>query len=156
MSDGDVATPDLSFLLGVWTGVGRGLWAADPPFSYRERAEFARPAGTYLTYAQSTTAADGRRPLHAETGYLRPGTDGTVELVVAQPTGLVEVHTGTVDGHHLSLRSTLVQGAPRALQVTSVARRIWVDGDHLRYQLDLATGDEALAPHLEGELDRIG
>lgn len=48
-----------------------------------------------------TAGIDGR-PLHVETGYLRPA--GRVELVVVQPTGIVEGSLDTGDGIALRLR----------------------------------------------------
>jgi hypothetical protein len=163
VSDGSPLHPELpvhpelealSFLLGVWEGEGRGLWSADPAFVYLERTEITAP-GPYLAYRQQTTTADGARRLHAEVGYLRPGPDGTVELVLVQPTGLAEVHTGTVGPGRLELRSLSVVAAPRALPVTAVTRTVEVDGDRLRYRVRIAMRDEPLADHLEAVLRRV-
>jgi hypothetical protein len=144
----------LSFLLGTWEGDGRGLWTGDgPPFEYRERVSLAGGERPFLTYHQSTWAADGK-PLHTEAGYLRPVTEGSVEFVVAQPTGIVEVHAGAVREGRVELRSVRVEHAPTALNVTEVTRTMWVVGDELSYEVALAMNDEDLAPHLAGTLHR--
>ncbi|MHB1711154.1 MAG: heme-binding beta-barrel domain-containing protein [Acidimicrobiales bacterium] len=145
----------LMFLLGEWKGVGQGLWSADPVFRYREKAEFTHQGGPFVTYRQTTSSLDGSRTLHAETGYLRPLPDGSLELVLAQPTGLVEVHTGTVVGYRIALRSVGIGRTPTALEVTDVARVIEVRDDALTYQLELAMHREQLAPHLAGRLQRV-
>ena len=44
-----------------------------------------------IAYAQKTWKLSSGEPMHAESGYWRPKPDGTVEVVIAQSTGLVEV-----------------------------------------------------------------
>lgn len=44
-----------------------------------------------ISYSQKTWKLDSREPMHAESGYWRPKPDGTIEVVIAQSTGLVEV-----------------------------------------------------------------
>lgn len=146
----------MGFLLGVWEGEGRGLWSSDPVFRYRERVEFTEQGGPFIAYRQSTSTLEGDRKLHAEAGYLRPGPDQSLEMVLAQPTGLVEVHTGRVTGQRIALRSVSVGRSPRAVAVTDVARVIEVTGPVLAYHLDLAMNGEPLAAHLEARLHREG
>jgi hypothetical protein len=143
----------LSFLLGAWTGEGRGLWDSDDPFIYSERVFFTSDGRPFVSYTQATWAPDGR-PLHSETGYLRPGPEGRIELVLAQPTGIVEVDTGSESQGVIELRSVAVQRTPSALPVREVSRRLLVTGDTLSYELAIAMNDEKLAPHLTGSLTR--
>ena len=44
-----------------------------------------------IAYAQKTWKLSSGEPMHAESGYWRPKPDGTIEVVIAQSTGLVEV-----------------------------------------------------------------
>lgn len=148
------AVESLSFLLGTWEGEGCGLWSADPVFRYRERVDFTEQDGPFVTYRQQTTTLDRSRRLHTEIGYLRPGPESTVELVLAQPTGLVEVHAGRVIDQRIELRSLLVGRAPRAVAVTDVTRTIHVSDTTYFYELGLAMNDEPVAPHLAGRLER--
>lgn len=144
----------LSFLLGTWRGEGRGDYPTIAPFTYTEEIVFGSiPGKPFVTYLQKTKGADGT-PLHTESGYLRSPAEGVVEFVVAQPTGLTEVHTGTIEGHHLDLASTEVGVTPAAKDVEAVERRIWVDGDTLRYELDMAAVGQPMAFHLEASLHR--
>jgi hypothetical protein len=144
----------LAFLLGAWEGEGRGLWAADEPFRYRERVDYCDEGGPFVTYRQETWTLGGERSLHRESGYLRAGQGRSVEMVLAQPTGLVEVHEGRLSGQRIELRSIVVGCTPRALRVTDTSRSLSVSGDQLRYELALAMNHEALSPHLEGHLRR--
>lgn len=98
----------VAFLLGVWEGEGHGLWPAEPRFRYRERVEMTHQGNPFMAYHQTTTTPDAARSLHTEAGYLRPGAAGTVEMVIAQPTGLVEVHAGSITDQSLRLESMTV------------------------------------------------
>lgn len=141
------------FLLGTWEGTGRGLWPSTSPLRYRERLAFTEDGRPFICYQQATSAEDGR-PLHTESGYLRLLPGGSAELVVTQPTGIVEIHHGTRQGSHVQFRSELVAHTPTALNVTGVARSVQVDGDQYRYKVWIAMNGEPLAPHLEGLLER--
>ena len=44
-----------------------------------------------IAYSSKTWKLSSGEPMHAESGYWRPKPDGTVEVVIAQSTGLVEV-----------------------------------------------------------------
>ncbi|MHB8620414.1 MAG: nitrobindin family protein [Chloroflexota bacterium] len=147
------ALEPLRFLLGAWRGEGRGLWAADPPFRYREEAQFTAPPGKpFLVYAQRTWAADDGRPMHMETGYLRPGDGKTLEFVIAQPTGFAEVQTGSLDGQRLRLAVASLGKSPSALNVTGIERDVWREGDTIRYLVRMAMNGEPLADHLAATL----
>jgi hypothetical protein len=114
------------------------------------------PGSPFVAYHQSTTSADGARRLHTEAGFIRSVGDDTVEMVVAQATGLVEVLTGSTVGAALRLESQQVGRTPTALAVTQVVRVLEVAGDLLTYQVNMGMNGEAPAPHLSGRLVRVG
>jgi hypothetical protein len=145
----------VAFLLGIWEGEGQGLWPAEPQFRYLERIEMTHQGSPFVAYRQTTRTLDGTRSLHAESGYLRPGVEGTVEMVVAQPTGLVEVHSGGVSQQRLWLESLSLGRTPTALPVTKVIRKIEVSGSVLTYRVDMAMSDEPVSPHLAARLHRV-
>ncbi len=149
--------PDLEpirFLVGSWSGDGHGQYPTIEPFRYTEEASFIPgPLKPFLSYTQRTRAEDGS-PLHAEMGYVRMTPAGP-ELVVAQPTGLVEIHRGVLEGTSVEFRSLTVQSSPTAKAVREVVRRLTVDDDALRYILDMAYDEVSLTLHLEATLRRM-
>jgi nitrobindin-like protein len=82
------------------------------------------------------------------------GTD--VELVVAHPSGIVEVGEGRLDGGTIRLRSTVVGRTSTAKAVTAVERDLVVHGDELLYDLRMAAMGCPMTHHLHGELRRTG
>jgi len=143
----------LAFLVGAWRGEGRGLWNAATPFRYLEEVVFAAPPGKpFLSYTQRTWALDDGRPMHAEAGFLRPGDGHAVEFVLAQPTGFAEVQVGPLEGWQLTLHAASLGRSPTALNVTAIERRIWREGDALRYLVRMAMNGEPAADHLSAEL----
>lgn len=145
----------LAFLAGTWRGEGEGRYPTIASFRYGEEVTFTAPPGKpFLAYGQKTWDLVDSRPLHTESGYLRPVDEGA-EFVVAQPTGVVEIHTGRVTGRILELRATLVGVSPTAKQVDSVERNLEVTGDVLRYELFMGAVGQPHQIHLEAELHRI-
>lgn len=142
----------LAFLLGTWTGEGRGEYPTISPFGYRETVTFAQVGKPFLAYTQRTVATEDGRPLHSETGYLRSPRPGWLELVVAHPTGLVEVDEGPFEGSTLRLRSKLVAGTGTAKEVTAVERDFEFEPGIMRYSLRMAAVGLPLSHHLEAEL----
>lgn len=54
-----------------------------------------------IAYSQKTWKLSSGEPMHAESGYWRPKPDGTIEVVIAQSTGLVELQV--VSSYYLSI-----------------------------------------------------
>jgi glutaredoxin len=153
--------PDLAVLaplLGEWSGPGHGSYPSIEDFDYIETLHLGHAGKPFLTYAQRTVHASDGRALHVETGYLRPAGAGRVELVVSQPTGIVEVHEGSLDmtGDTLEIRlgSRFVGLTSSAKEVTYVERALGLDRDVLHTTLAMAAVGNPLTHHLASELRR--
>jgi hypothetical protein len=148
----------LARLIGTWVGEGEGLYPTIDPFRYREEVQFGHAGKPFLAYRQATVNLATGQPAHAEAGYLRAVAPGHVELVLAHPTGIVEISQGEVldepDGLALHLVSDTVLATPTAKDVTAVERRLSLAGDVLRYQVAMAAVGQPLQHHLSAELHR--
>jgi hypothetical protein len=61
-----------------------------------------------------------------------------------------------VEGSRITLESTGVLDVPSAASVRTVRRTWWLDGDVLRYDLEMEALDQPMSWHLTGELRRAG
>jgi len=142
-------------LVGTWSGDGHGDYPTIESFDYLETVVFGAVLGKpFLAYGQRTRHAAEDRPLHAESGYLRPTPTEGAELIVAQPTGIAEVYEGTWDGTVLDLRATTIARTSTAKRVEALRRRFVLEGDLLSYDLWMAHGDTPETHHLAASLRR--
>ncbi|MBO0729708.1 MAG: FABP family protein [Acidimicrobiaceae bacterium] len=150
----------LAVLLGSWSGRGRGDYPTIARFAYAETVSFGHVGKPFLAYTQRTTDAGDGRPLHGESGYWRVPAPGRLELVLAHPTGVVEVDEGTIERVTpeqlvVKLASVAMEGTATAKSVTAIERVLSIEGDVLRYRLRMAAVGLPLTDHLEAELHRL-
>ncbi|WP_406231457.1 peroxynitrite isomerase [Nocardia sp. NBC_01009] len=148
----------LAPLLGTWRGPGHGEYPTIEPFDYVEEIKFGHLGRPFLTYRQRTRSADGSRPMHAETGYLRCPQPDRVELILAHPTGITEICEGALsvtDGEvHIELDSTSIGRSSTAKLVTALGRSIRLSGDTIDYTLRMAAVGQDFQHHLAATLHR--
>jgi hypothetical protein len=149
----------LAPLLGTWEGTGSGTYPTIDDFSYIESITFTHMGKPFVAYTQRTRHPDSGLPMHAESGYLRVPVPGSIEIVMAQPTGLAEIYEGAVVGGDVPLvidvRSTVIASTSSAKEVAMTERTISVTGDELHYTFRMAAVGQPLQHHLAASLWRI-
>jgi hypothetical protein len=163
MAPGPELHPDVAVLaplLGTWEGSGTGEYPTIDDFAYLESITFSHVGKPFVAYIQRTRHPDSGSPMHAESGYLRIAAPGSIEIVMAQPTGLVEIYQGAVAGDTgplvIDVRSTSIGATPTAKEVTITERTISVTGDDLHYTFRMAAVGQPLQHHLGASLRRAG
>lgn len=149
-------------LIGTWEGSGNGEYPTIDDFSYLETITFSHNTKPFVAYTQRTRHPTSGLPMHAESGYLRVPAPGSIEIVMAQPTGLTEVYEGAIasgDARHgplvIDVRSTTIAATTSAKEVTITERTISVSGDLLHYTFRMAAVGQPLTHHLSATLHRI-
>ncbi|MBD0708177.1 MULTISPECIES: FABP family protein [unclassified Streptomyces] len=148
-------------LLGTWTGRGHGGYPTlDADFAYAQEVAFSHDGRPFLHYEARAWLIDAEgtplRPAARETGWWRLKPGGVVEALISQPTGIVEIMTGTVRNGNVDLGTDSVALAPTAKRVDATRRRyLLADDGTLDFTHDLAAVGEPLGHHLTARLRRV-
>jgi hypothetical protein len=170
-SDTPLALVPLAWLIGRWEGAGvLGHPARGEDTRFGQAVEFTHDGRDFLSYTATSWALDEdgqtTTPLDVETGYWRPQPIAAVaapgqpvpvdlEVLLAHPTGVVEVLVGTVTGPRIELSTDVVARTTTAHEYTA-ARRMYglVEGD-LLWALDVAADGVPMRSYASARLKRV-
>jgi hypothetical protein len=155
----------LAWLLGSWAGAGVvGYPTLQAEARFGQEVDFAHDGRPFLSYASRTWLLDDAgekvRPLAAENGFWRPGGPAAsggidVEVLLAHPSGIVEIYLGTADGARVDLATDVVARASTAKEYTAATRLYGlVEGD-LLWAMDMAAVGQPLQAHSSARLKRV-
>ncbi|MFZ5869043.1 MAG: FABP family protein [Actinomycetota bacterium] len=176
-SDTPPALVPLAWLIGRWEGAGVVGYPTMEEVRFGQEVEFRHDGRPFLHYRSQAWLLDDDgnqvRPLASETGYWRvpqppaeepahaelnpeaqqPGTE--IEVLLAHPTGFVEIYLGRVAGPRIDLVTDLVARTSTAKEYTSAQRMYGlVEGD-LMWVMDMAAVGHELQPHASARLKRV-
>ena len=107
--------PDLApiaWMIGRWEGNGKAAYPGIEGFDFGQQIDFAHNGGNYLHYLSQMFEVDDDgmaiRPLDMETGFWRPQSDGSLEVVMCNPAGYAEVWYGSITGSKIELATDAV------------------------------------------------
>lgn len=161
----------LAWLLGRWEGAGVVGYPTIEERRFGQEIEFRHDGRPFLHYRSQAWLLDDDgnqvRPLASETGYWRvvvpddveaaakeaAGID--VEVLLAHPTGVVEVYTGRATGGRVDLSTDVVARTVTAKEYTAAQRMYGlVDGD-LLWVMDMAAMGQPMTSHASARLKKL-
>ncbi len=151
--------------IGQWRGRGRGGFPTIEDFDYAQEIRISHDGRPFLHYESRAWILDEEskpvRPAMREVGWLRPvledgrATD-EVEALLANPTGIMELYLGRVNGTQLEMATDAVLRTSSAKEVTAGHRLYGIVDGALLYAQDMAAVGHGLSPHLSARLIRVG
>ncbi|MDQ6875529.1 MAG: FABP family protein [Actinomycetota bacterium] len=145
-------------LVGRWRGTGTVEYPTIESREYAQDLRFSHDGRPFLAYRSRSWIidADGRpvRPAAREVGWWRPQPDDNFEVLLAHPTGIVEVYYGRVDGTRFELATDAVVRTASAKKVTANTRLYGIVDGALLYRADMAAVGQPLQSHLAARLVR--
>jgi hypothetical protein len=150
-------------LVGVWRGEGEVVYPTiDGPFHFGQQITVAHDGRPFLSWEARSWLLDGPggavvRPAAREVGWWRPQPDGTIELLLAHQTGVIELYYGASRSQtSWELQTDALARTASAKEVTGATRLYGIveDGD-LAYVEERAMVGQPLQPHTSARLQRI-
>ena len=150
-------------LLGEWHGEGvlSGTAAGSgSDVRFGQWIRFGHDGRGFLAYDSRTwkLTDDGAIVGHdvRESGFLRPGSDDDVELLVASPDGLLELYLGAArTTTSWEFTSDVIARTPDGPDVVKAVRLYGLVEGSLMYAIDRAGSDAELRPVMSARLERI-
>lgn len=153
----------LAWLVGAWAGAGVVGYPTIESQNFGQEVVCAHDGRPFLTWQSRTWLLDAAgervRPLATETGFWRvveEAADGTnVELLLAHPTGFVEMYAGRAEPAKVELRTDGVMRSPFAKEYSAGHRLYGYVGGNLMWVMDMAAVGQPLQSHVSAELKRV-
>jgi THAP4-like, heme-binding beta-barrel domain len=151
--------------VGWWRGRGRGGYPTIEDFDYAQEIRISHDGRPFLFYESRAWLLDEQsravRPAGREVGWWRPvqrddGPTDEVEALMSNPTGIMELYLGRVDGTRLELVTDAVMRTATAKEVNAGHRLFGIVDGALLYAQEMAAVGHSLTPHLSARLTRIG
>jgi hypothetical protein len=150
----------VAWLIGTWRGLGVGGYPTIEDFRFSQEVTFSEVSGKpFLHYLSRSWLLDDDgnevRPLAQETGYWRVAEGGQLEVLLAHPTGFVEIWLGTAGAAKVELSTDVVARTDTAKSYTAGHRLYGLVEGELLWAFDMAAVDQPLQPHLSAKLQRV-
>ncbi len=156
----------ISWLLGMWEGVGQGQYPNSKNFSFIQQMEFTNDGQNYINYESKSwelkedgTSGDA---LHFEKGFWRPGESTSIEVVISHVTGISEIWTGInevlsieeakITSARARLATKWVGRTPSAKPVDAGDRLYGLMNGELMWTYDMAAVGQEMQNHLWARL----
>jgi hypothetical protein len=152
----------LAWLIGRWEGAGVLGYPTITSAHFGQEIVCSHDGRGFLEWQSRTWLLDSQtgervRPSAVELGFWRPDEDGKgVELLLAHPTGIIEMYYGTISPAKIELKTDSVVRSPHAKEYNAATRLYGLVDSDLMYTMDMAAVGQPLGPHLSAQLKRVG
>ncbi|GAB2683257.1 uncharacterized protein DUF1794 [Barrientosiimonas humi] len=152
------ALAPLAWLVGRWEGRGVLGYPGVDSVNFVQEIECRHDKQPFLSWSARMweVGDDGERgkPLATELGFWRPLPDNEVELLLAHPTGVVEMYVGTTEPAKAQLQTDAVVRSPQAEEYTAATRLYGYVHSNLMWAMDMAAKGQPLQTYASAELQR--
>jgi hypothetical protein len=149
---------DLGWLVGSWRGLGVVGYPTIEESRFEQEITFSHDGRPFLAYESSAWLLDDDgsrvRPSGRESGFWRATGERALEVVLAHPTGIVEVYVGESTFGKIELATDVVARTSTAKDVTALKRLYGRVEDDLAYAIDMAAVGQPLQAHVSARLHR--
>lgn len=153
----------LAWLVGRWEGAGVVGYPTMDSLQFGQEIECGHDGRPFLSWRSRTWLLDAAgnqvRPLATELGFWRPldtQADGSnVELLLAHPTGFVELYAGVAGPGRIEIRTDGVMRSPVAKDYSAGARMYGLVEGRLMWVMEMAAMGRPLQSHASAELKRV-
>lgn len=149
----------LAWLIGRWEGAGVVGYPTIESANFGQEIECRHDGRPFLEWHSHTWLLDEEgskvRPLATELGIWRPVEGGEVELLLAHPTGVIEMYYGTASPARIELRTDSVVRSPRAKEYNAGSRLYGLVSSDLMWAMDMAAVGQPLQSHASAQLKRV-
>jgi hypothetical protein len=150
--------------VGLWRGRGRGGYPTlEADFDFGQEVKISHDGRPFLVYESKAWILDEEskpvRPAMREVGWWRPVGDGQgdeVEVLLTNPTGVLELYIGRIDGLKVEMATDFVARTPTAKEVRAGHRLYGIVEGALLYAQEMAAEGQPMSPHLSARLLRVG
>lgn len=150
----------LAWMIGSWAGAGVVGYPSMESRHFGQEVDVTHDGRPFLMWTSRAWLldADGNkeRPAAVETGFWRPQEDGKeVELLLAHPTGLLEMYYGTTAPAKVEVRTDSVVRSPSAKAYSAGHRLYGMVEGRLMWVMEMAAMGQPLQSHVSAELRRV-
>jgi THAP4-like, heme-binding beta-barrel domain len=151
----------LAWMIGRWEGAGVVGYPTMESQNFGQEVTCSHDGRHFLEWQSRTWLLDREsgekiRPLATEFGFWRPMEDGReVELVLAHPTGIVELYYGTMEPARVSIRTDSVVRSSVAKEYNAATRLYGLVESQLFWVMDMAASGQEMQSHVSAQLKRV-
>ena len=160
--DQDIPEPlrPLAWLIGRWEGAGVVGYPTIESAHFGQEVEVTHDGRGFLKWESRAWILDSEngakvRPAAVESGFWRPLENGEVELLLAHPTGFVEMYAGLAEPAKVELRTDGVMRSPEAKEYSAGHRMYGYVNSDLLWVMDMAAVGQPIQSHVSAELKRV-